>query len=300
MFDLFRLRLLDELAHRGTMTAVASAFRLTSSAVSQQLATLEREAGVPLLERIGRGVRFTPEGTQLATHAREIITAVEEAAADLRGPSKRPEGTLDVACFSTYARTHLVPAIVRVQRRAPKLNVIVHEVEPADAIEAMRRGRYHVVIAFEYNVVPRARVGLRWVPLLDEPVHLVLPAGWRRNPAGTPIELARLAVESWIVGSRQTDDRLMAERACAACGFAPRITHTVDDYALLLAMVAAGLGVGLVPELGLRARAPGTVVIRRPGGQPLRRQVHAATRPTLEWSPLVRALLDELDAIGRR
>src|SRR5262249_13762202 len=109
MLDLFRLRLLSELAHRGTMTAVGTALRMTSSAVSQQLATLEREAGVPWLERVGRGVRFTPEGARLAAHALEIIAAVEAAAADLRSPGKRPEGILEVACFSTYARTHLVP-----------------------------------------------------------------------------------------------------------------------------------------------------------------------------------------------
>jgi DNA-binding transcriptional LysR family regulator len=294
MFDLFRLRLLSELARRSTMTAVASAFHMTSSAVSQQLATLEREAGVPLLERVGRGVRFTPEGARLSSHAHDIVALVAAAADDLRPPDRRGAGTLDVACFSTYASAHLVPAIARMRRRAPRIAVAVHEVEPVDAIEALRRGSYHVAIAFEYDLMPRATpADLQRIALLDEPVHLALPAAWKGTPARRPFDLARLDASDWIVGSRQRDDRLMAERACAARGFAPRITHTVDDYALLLAMVAAGLGVGLVPELALRARSAG-VVIRRPDGRALRRHVHAVVRRGLAASSLVRALVDEL------
>lgn len=298
MFDLFRLRLLAELSRRGTMTAVASAYRMTSSAVSQQLATLEREAGVALLERVGRGVKLTPEGARLSIHAQDIIAAVAAAAADVSPREKRGDGVVEVACFSTYARLHLVPAIVRVRQRMPGVNVVIHEVEPVDALAALRRGAYHLVIAFEYTLVPRASGDtsdrdLHRIALVDEAVQLALPARWRSQPASLSVELSRLADAEWIVGSRQTDDRLMAERACAAAGFAPRITHTVDDYVLLLAMVAAGLGVGLVPELALIGKQPG-VVVRKPAGRPLRRRIHAITRRGLASSSLVHTLLDEL------
>ncbi|HET6160334.1 MAG TPA: LysR substrate-binding domain-containing protein, partial [Dongiaceae bacterium] len=129
-------------------------------------------------------------------------------------------------------------------------------------------------------------------PLMDEPVLLALPKKWRRERE--PVGLARLAQEDWIVGSRQPDDRQLAERACALAGFAPRITHTVDDYDLVLRMVSAGLGVGFVPELALGFSSAKPVVLRTPGGAPLRRRIYALTRSALATSPMVRALLAEL------
>ncbi|HEV7447939.1 MAG TPA: LysR family transcriptional regulator [Steroidobacteraceae bacterium] len=293
MFDLARLRLLRELAHRGTMTAVAAALGLTSSAVSQQLATMEREARVALLERVGRRVRLTAEGARLVSHAETILQAVEAAELDLRAAGETPKGELEIASFSTFAKVHLIPAVMRTRNRFPGMHVVVHELESEDAIEAVRDGRCHVAVSFAYNLVPRPEaVGLVAQQLMEEPVLLALPERWRteRNPIG----LERLAQADWIVGSRQTDDRLLAERACAVAGFAPRMTHTVDDYDLLLRMVAAGLGVGFVPALGLRFPSAEAVVVRTPGGAPLSRRVHALTRGALTASPLVRALLSEL------
>ena len=293
MFDLARLRLLRELAHRGTMTAVATALGLTSSAVSQQLATLERETGVALLERVGRRVRLTAEGTRLVSHAETILQAVEEAELDLRASGEKPRGVLEIACFSTFAKVHLLPAVIRARNHFPELQVVIHELESADAIEAVRDGHCHLAVSFAYNLAPRPDVaGLASQQLMEEAVVLALPEPWRAER--DPIDLERLAQEDWIVGSRQTDDRLLAERACAVAGFAPRITHTVDDYDLLLRMVSAGLGVGFVPELGLRFPSAEAVVVRTPGGAPLSRSVHALTRRARTESPLVLALLSEL------
>jgi DNA-binding transcriptional LysR family regulator len=293
MFDLARLRLLRELSHRGTMAAVAAAFGMTSSAVSQQLATLERETRVALLERVGRRVRLTAEGVRLVSHAEAILQAVDAAEVDLRAAGKKLRGSLEIACFSTFAKVHLLPAVVRARDRFPDLHVVIHELESADAIEAVRSGRCHVAVSFAYNMTPRPDVaGLVSQQIMEERVLLALPERWRieRDPFG----LERLASENWIVGSRQTDDRLLAERACAVAGFAPRITHAVDDYDLLLRMVSAGLGVGFVPELGLRFPSAATVVVRTPGGAALSRRVLALTRDALTGSPLVRALLAEL------
>ena len=299
MFDLARLRLLRELAHRGTMTAVAAAFGLTSSAVSQQFATMEREAGVVLLERVGRRVRLTAEGTRLVSHAETILQAVDAAELDLRAADEKPKGVLEIACFSTFAKVHLLPAVTRARDRYPEVHVVIHELESADAIEAVRDGRCHLAVSFAYNLVPRPDVaGLVSQQLMEEPVLLALPQAWRAKRG--PISLARLAQDDWIVGSRQTDDRLLAERACAVAGFAPRITHTVDDYDLLLRMVSAGLGVGFVPELGLRFPSAKAVVVRTPGGTPLSRRVHALTRGALSASPLVRVLLSELASTTKR
>ena len=297
MFDLARLRLLRELAHRGTMTAVATAFGLTSSAVSQQLAVLEREARVALLERVGRRVRLTAEGTRLAAHAETILSAVEAAALDLKPAGETARGVLEIASFPSFAKARLLPAMIRARARFPELKLVIHELEPADAIEAVRDGRCHLAVSFAYNFAPRPEIaGLLAHSLMDEPVLLALPPRWRR--AADPVKLERLAREDWIAGSREAEDRLLAERACAPAGFTPRITHTVDDYDLLLRMVSAGLGVGFVPELALRFSGAKPLVIRSAAGAPLRRHIYMLTRRALSSSPLLRALLSELPQSG--
>jgi DNA-binding transcriptional LysR family regulator len=175
--------------------------------------------------------------------------------------------------------------------------VIIHELESPDAIDAVRDGRCQLAVSFAYNLVPRPVVtGLVSQVLLEEPVLLALPPSWQSER--DPIDLRRLAKEDWIVGSRHSDDRQLAERACAVAGFAPRITHTIDDYDLLLRMVAAGFGVGFIPELALQFPSAGTVVVRTPSGSPLRRKVCALTRHALVKSPLVRCVLSELASVG--
>src|SRR3954468_10383039 len=175
MFDLTRLRLFRELAHRGTMTEAGAALGLTSSAVSQQIATLEREAKVALLERVGRRVRLTAEGQRLAAHADTILEAVEQAALDLKPERGAIAGTLEVACFPTFAKAYLLPAATRARRRRPGLDIVIRELEPVDAVESVRNGPAHLAITFVYNLVPRPETpGLVTVPLLQEPVLLAL------------------------------------------------------------------------------------------------------------------------------
>ena len=152
-------------------------------------------------------------------------------------------------------------------------------------------------MSFAYNFAPRPDIaGLVAQQSMEEPMLLALPPKWRR--ARDPIALDRLAGEDWIVGSREPEDRRLAERACAIAGFTPRITHTIDDYDLVLRMVAAGLGVGFVPELALQGASAKAVVVRRPSGPPLRRRIQLLTRRALAASPLVRALLSELPRAG--
>ena len=295
MFDLTRLRLLRDLARLRTMTAVAQAHRLTSSAVSQQLATLQREARTTLFEQVGRRVRLTGDGERLAAHADAILQAVEAAALDLRGAAQSPQGELRVACFASYAKHHLLPAIARLRQRHPALRVALRELEPPDALDAVRDGRCDLAFGFAYSLVPRPPVpGLDVRTVFEEPVWLALPPSWRRRRGA--VALQELAEAEWIVGSRQSDDGLLAERACAAAGFAPRIGHTVDDYDLMLRMVAAGLGVGFVPQLALEQSRVDGVAVRSPAGAALSRRVQASTRPALAASPNLRALLAELGA----
>lgn len=293
MLDLTRLRLLRDLARRGTMTAVAEACGMTPSGVSQQLATLEREAHASLLEREGRRVRLTAEGERLAGHAEAIIQAVEDAEQDLLAVQETPVGVLEVAVFATYAKARLLPAVGRLRQRYPDLRVVICELEPADSLEAVRDVRCDLAISFAYSLAPRRPApGLVAQPLMEEPIRLALPDRLAHLP--DPVDLRALADEDWIVGARQTDDRELAARVCAAAGFAPRMTHAVQDYDLVLETVAAGLGVALVPALALGSPAAERVAVRTPGGAALSRRIEAVTRPALAASPRVRALLAEL------
>lgn len=291
MLDLARLRLLRELARRGTMTAVAEALGQTSSAVSQQLAILEREARTPLLERIGRRVRLTAEGRRLAVHAETVMQAVEAAELDLRTDRAIPRGELEVATFPSFAKARLLPAVGRLRARHPELTVTIREEEPIDSLEAVRDGRRDLAIDFAYSLTPRAdAVGLATFPLLEEPVLLAVPA----DGAEGPVALSDFATRDWIVGSRQTDDHRLAERACAIAGFSPRIVHTIDDYDLMLRMVAAGLGVGFAPAMAFGFSGAEGVAARPVAGPTMTRRIQAVTRSVLADSPRLKALLAEL------
>ncbi len=293
MLDLARLRLLRELARRGTMTAVAEALGQTSSAVSQQLAILEREARTPLLERIGRRVRLTAEGQRLAVHAETVMQAVEAAELDLSTAREVPRGELEVATFPSFAKARLLPAVARLRERFPELTVTIREEEPIDSLPAVRDGRRDLAIDFAYSLTPRGdTAGLVTFPILEEPVLLAVPAD---RAAEGPAALAAFAEADWIVGSRQSDDHRLAERACALAGFSPRIVHTIDDYDLMLRMVAAGLGVGFAPAMVFAFSGAEGVAARPVAGPALSRRIQAVTRPTLAASARVKALIEALN-----
>src|SRR3954466_860948 len=151
MLDVRRLRLLRELAARGTVTAVAQSLAYTPSAVSQQLAALERDAGVPLLERAGRGVRLTEAGRRLAAHADAIMARMEAAEADLAGLSGRATGRLRVACCQTAAGGRLLPPRATLRRRHPDVRPELEDVEAEEALPGLRLGEFDVVVAEEYD-----------------------------------------------------------------------------------------------------------------------------------------------------
>lgn len=275
MLDPTRLRLLRDLAEYGTMTAVGEVSGMTSSAVSQHLARLEREAGVRLFDRVGRRVRLTPEGHRLVGHAHTVLNALDAAEKDLR-EAGTPRGPVHVATFATAAARHLLPAVRTARTRFPELRVVVHELEPADAVAALREGRCDLAITYTYSLVPvDADASLTCHHLHTEPVLVALPSG---HPAASEtVDLRELAAEQWIVGSRGTADHLLIERAAALAGFRPDTGHSADDYALILQMVGDGLGVALVPEGGT-GNAPPDVLLRPLAGPPLTRDVQALTR----------------------
>jgi DNA-binding transcriptional LysR family regulator len=254
MIDVRRLRLLLELARRGTITAVADALAYTPSAVSQQLAALEREAGVPLLERAGRRVALTPAGTVLAGYAESVLATLEEASAALAATRDSVTGPLRIGAFPSAARVILPPALVALGRDHPRLELMVTELDPVDVPDALRSGALDVALTFVYDYVPTAQdPALDTEPLLEEAVYLATA-----DPARTSIEGCHDA--PWIAGSPGTLCHSLVLRACEASGFRPRIRHYADDFGTVLALVAAGQGVSLIPQLGL-SDAPSGVTL---------------------------------------
>jgi DNA-binding transcriptional LysR family regulator len=254
MIDVRRLRLLLELSRRGTITAVADTLAYTPSAVSQQLAALEREAGVPLLERTGRRVALTPAGAVLAGYAESVLAVLEEAAAALAATRDSLAGPLRIGAFPTAARTILPPALVTLGRDHPALELMVTELDPVAVPGAVRSGALDVALTAVYDYVPsQPDAAVDTEALLEEPVYLATA-----DRARTSIGDCHDA--QWIAGSPDTQCHAMLVRACQACGFTPRIRHYADDFATVLALVAAGQGVSLIPQLAV-TNAPSGVTL---------------------------------------
>ncbi len=254
MLDVRRLRLLRELAHRGTIAAVAEALAFSPSAVSQQLTALEREAGVPLLERSGRGVALTPAARGLVVHAEAVLARLEQAAAELAGARRGLAGPLRIGTFPSAARVVIPAALVALGREHPALEPMVREMDPAGVADALRAGELDVALVHDYDFVPSAREpGVQSEPLFTETMYLA---------AATlgPATVDDCRESEWITATPGTLCHAMALHACQAAGFAPRVRHRIDDFSTVLALVAAGQGVALVPRLGAVDPPPGVAL----------------------------------------
>src|SRR3954469_8174198 len=302
MYDVRRLRLLRELAARGTVTAVAEALAYTPSAVSQQLAALERDAGVPLLERAGRGVRLTEAGRRLAAHADAIMARMEAAEADLAGLSGDAGGRLRVACFQTAAGALVLPALVRLQARHPGVQPELVDTEAEEALPGLRLGEYDLVVAEEYDHAPRRRdPALERTELGHDRMLVGLP-GSHPLAGQERVALADLAGETWVTSRADTLFAAMVARACRAVGgFEPDVRHRSNDLRLLFALIAAQHVVALVPSLGRGWLVEG-VVLRPPAGPVLERRIFTAVRRGTAGHPTIRAvgvaLAERAEAIG--
>ncbi len=264
MLDLQRLRLLRELSRRGTVTAVAQALSFSPSAVSQQLATLEREAGVALLERVGRRVRLTPQGEILVEHADVLLREMERAESALARSVDDVSGTLRVAAFQTAVMSLLPPALVDLAARHPRLRVEVTELEPPDALPALTAGDLDVVVGEEYPGHPLTPTpGTARTDLGTDELLLVVPAGSGHR------ELRSLAEHVFVLEPEGSGARVWAVERCREAGFEPDVRFTTTDLSLHLTYVEAGLACALVPALAL----PGdrTVDVHRLRDRPVRR-----------------------------
>jgi DNA-binding transcriptional LysR family regulator len=293
MLDLHRLRLLHELHARGTIAAVADALQFTPSAVSQQLAVLEREAGLPLLERAGRGVRLTDAALVLVRHADGLLERAELAQAELAAAAGKVAGRGRIASFQSAAFHLVVPAMQALAREAPDLRCELVEAEPEQSLPALALGDLDLVVADEWQHQPLARpASVAREDLWRDPVHIVLPkdhpAAQRHRDA---VPLAELAGEAWTTGHPETGWEEMTERTCRELGgFDPDIRHRTNDSVTSLALVAGGQAVTLLPTLPKPDKHPGTVVRAMSEGS-VYRTIFAATRAADAGRPSVQALL---------
>ena len=277
MIDPRRLRVLRALADHGTVTAAAAALHLTPSAVSQQLAALESEAGHPLLLRKGRRVSLTPAGELLVAHAHVVAAELERAQATLDALASGSSGRVAVAAFASAITQVVAPALAALKERSIELSV--RDAEGHESVRLLLDGEIDVAITEEHRTTDR----FTRFPLYTEPFDVVLPPD---HPATGPVDLAALADEDWVVTLPGNPLRDVVEMACAQAGFAPRIRHTSDDFRAIQALVAAGAGVALAPRNAVRG-------VPVAGVAPLRRVV-AAVRRGSEEHPLIRAVLEEL------
>ncbi len=287
MLDVRRLRLLRELAHRGTIAAVAESLSYTPSAVSQQLSALEREAGVALLERDGRSVRLTAAGELLVTHAEDLLARLARADADLAALATAVIGELRIGAFPSAVRPIATPALIALADAHPGLRVQIVEIDPAMAPDALRTGALDLALLHDYDCfAATSEPTLDTEPLLDETVYLA---------ALGAVSLADAATLPWISGTPDTLCHAATLRICENAGYLPQIRHRVDDYAAVLALVAAGQGVALVPEIAAVPAPPAVTV----NGLDVRRRTRIAMRRGTGHDPRVRAGCDALRRVSR-
>jgi len=266
MLDVRRLRILVAVADYGSFTAAALHLHLTQSAVSQQMALLEREAHVGLVDRQPRGVQLTPAGELLVERTRELLGMLANIEGELHelraGPAPVRLGT-----FPT-AGANLIPLALRqFRQRCPDGEVIVSPVRSSEPIgQMLRDGELHIGLVWDYDIVPRpAESGLEETHLLDDPLHVVVPAQHPLAGAGQ-LNLEDLADEAWIVRDHRPPNHQAFETMCRIAGFEPHVVFRTDDYQSAQGLVAAGIGVCLMPTLAFSGLRPDIAVL--PLGQP--------------------------------
>ena len=285
--DVRRLRLLVELDRLGSMRAVAEETGVTTSTVSQQVAALAREAGTPLIEPVGRGIRLTPAGHRLARHAVTILAAVEAARLDL-DPAAEPRGTVRVAGFATAMRRSLLPLVGRLCTDHPDVLLRIREHEPDESFALLAEDDIDLALVYDYNLAPAGfDPSLSVTPLWSVPWALGIPSSSARStPKNTDAAtlFRAFADTPWIVNSRNIADERAVRTIASMAGSEPNVAHHVDSLELVQELIVAGFGIGLLPADQKPIRGVSLVPVRDPDVT-LRSYV-AIRRGRENWPPL--------------
>jgi len=276
MLNVNRLRILIEVAGRGSFSAAADALSYTQSAVSQQIAALEAETGVTLLERLPRGVRLTPAGQVLLSYAEGIIARLHAAEAEMAAIAGLRGGQLRMASFPTAGATLMPLAIAIFRAQHPEVELSLAEGEPEEIAPRLSAGEFDIALLFEFEGTSQS-LGpeLSRLGLFEDPMFLVLPADHALANRRT-LRLENLRAEAWIQTSASSPCARHVVRSCHAAGFEPIVSFESDDYQTVQGLVAAGVGVALIPKLAL-AGAREDIAIRALSPASPVREVVAAT-----------------------
>ncbi len=293
MLEIRRLRLLHALAVHGTVAAAAKASHLSGPAVSQQLAALERETGMRLVERSGRRLKLTEAGRVLVAHTSIVLGQLAAAEADLVALGTEITGTVRIGAFSSAVATLVADAWRRLRaEHGTRMQFQVATLEPEESLPALQRGEADLVIAYSYQLVPHpAPPSVERHDLLTDPVVLAVH---RDDPLSTldAVDLAELSGREWVAPHPATTCHQMLERACGTAGFVPHTIAHCADFPAMLSLVAAGAGIALVPRLAAY-HLPDSVVLL-PTSAATTREVFALTRPGGDRHPATHVLLDYL------
>lgn len=294
--NVHRMSILREVAARGGIAAAAEALYMTPSAVSQHMAALEREAGTPLLERIGRGVRLTTAGELLVQHTDRLMVVLEEAEADLADVSHGVAGRLRMCAFPTAARALLAPTLTLLKERYPRIQLSMTDLEPEEALPLLKLREIDVVVTYEFDHLPIPEdPALERHVLMAEPIYLAIPAS---HPlANGPVAVADLQDEEWLAGREGNPFMEATVHVGHEAGFEPKVNLQSNDYQVILACVAQGLGVTLVPPLALFAEYPG-IAFHVPTDMEITRREVAVIRRGSGKSPIVATALEALHEVA--
>ena len=292
-----RLLIFREVARRGSLSAAAAALGWTQPAVGQHLHRLERDLGLTLALRSTRGVTLTEAGNALLVHADAVAARLVAAGEDMHTLTTLQGGRLRLIAFPSASALLVPPALVSLSRRAPDLDVRLTELEPPEARALVFAGEADLAVTFYYGETdPDGHRDLVAVPLLDDPVVAVLPAAHPlagRDGSDTPIELSDLAGERWIAGCERCRSHLLDE--AAAAGFSPDIRHSTDDYVVVQNLVAAGLGIALLPRLAVTAAPNAGIRALALVTNPVR-HISLIARHEMTSTPSIRAAVQALRA----
>jgi len=298
MLDARRLRLLLEFAQRGTIAATAAALGYTPSAVSQQLAALEREAGAALLDRTARAAELTEAGRRLAAHAAEILALIEAAEADLAAP--QPAGRVTISAFPTAA-VAFAPALTRTARAHPGLSLVLRQTQGGEEVlRLVRTGQIDVAIVDDWSgrLTAGQPAATRFYPLITDPLVLVVPRGhWAGDPR-EPVELGRLRDEPWLATPAGEASRRAVDDVLSRAGGVSTPPSQFEGLATILNLVARGIGIALLPRLSLAAGDARVAVRELPGPAPAR-DLYAAARESAVRRPSVAVIIRALTSAAR-
>jgi DNA-binding transcriptional LysR family regulator len=302
MLDVKQLRVLKAVAEHGSFSAAAEALSYTQPAISQQIAALERSARATLVDRTSRGVRLTDAGRALVDHAEVVIARLAAAEAELDAIAGVRGGRVRIATFSTAGASLLPPALALFEKRHPDVELIFLEEDPEEAIQMLRAAELEVAVVFEFHDLTPAEwdriyTGVELHHLVDDPMYLALPRGHRL--AHKPrVRMQDVSGETWIQeGNPRNPCGRLQKAACVAAGFEPAVGFQSDDYNVVQGLVAAGVGVSLLPSLAL-ANIREDIVVRSLGRGAPARKICAATLAGRYRSPATEAMLDILQEVA--